>query len=302
MTVRGSDHFCACGRGAVVATPYSERRDPALPWGYWLRTSPQSSGRVLDETGREWPSIREALWCGRLGMPSLSTSQDDCARPRFRNERQGEELFELLIAVLSVCGRIEGASAREAGVDMFSGTHAAWLMLVHQIEAWDLAARRDDAEPLLTDEGRAVLLMLRATRPPELHLVPPGRRAMDILAEGGFEHVANPHVDLDKLRVTFSREEFGRRPMIVLIDRRTAKGRMPVVETIWSMTFDRRDMRDRFFAWLAARSDRWEALGDMARRDGSGALSAHLLAVYMASTEEAQSRPLALPAPSKKSF
>ena len=52
---------------------YGDDRHPDLPWGYWMVSSGAVPGEppLIDENGREWRSVREAFWVGRLGMPSI---------------------------------------------------------------------------------------------------------------------------------------------------------------------------------------------------------------------------------------
>lgn len=52
---------------------YGDSRHPDLPWGYWLTSSGDVHGEppLVDEQGRQWGSVREAFWSGRLGFPNV---------------------------------------------------------------------------------------------------------------------------------------------------------------------------------------------------------------------------------------
>ena len=48
--------------------PYEDRRNPNLPWGYWIYIDAEVKGLppLVDEYGHRWRSLREALWVDRL--------------------------------------------------------------------------------------------------------------------------------------------------------------------------------------------------------------------------------------------
>lgn len=270
-----------------IVTAYSTKRDPDLPWGYWMRavepgSVPRQTDRpsftmrgyegpgVRDEDGVVWPSVREACWTGLLGMKVVGGWQ------------LMSELFDDMIAALTTSGRRMHAPDREIRIDMHRGStmgrhYRLWLIGVGLIEDHQQYLGRDK----LTDLGWAVLLMLKATR------------AQDRIGEGegvetaggpDMQGFANPLVDVRGLTYVFERTEIAGSPMIRLIDRDGSVGRMPMETTIWSTAFPLALERDRMFAWLCVRSDRWEAWGKIAER-GAEAFSAHILATYIASID-----------------
>jgi len=44
-------------------TPYEQRRNPNLPWGYWLTAVGEVDGwpPLIDDQGNRWDSVREAF-------------------------------------------------------------------------------------------------------------------------------------------------------------------------------------------------------------------------------------------------
>lgn len=145
----------------------------------------------------------------------------------------------------------------------------------------------------LTDKGWAVLLMLKATREHDIFSAPVGKQTLDLLRSRDLDDIANPTVDLASLPCIFMREEIASTPAITLIDRSKAGKKMPLVSTIWSTTFGHTHERDRFYEWLVARTDRWDAWAKIAH-EGAAALSEHLLSLYVSSVDCCS--PVALPA------
>ncbi|MBB5700001.1 hypothetical protein [Sphingomonas yantingensis] len=259
----------------LILTDYCRERDPDLPWGYWLRVKPQLSG-VFDEQDRRWASVRDALWEGRFGFAKAAVKA-------FQYDAQ----FDMIHTVLAAHGRGQSPSifelAREVMGDEggFGASHyIAWLVSQRLLATHGEPATFGSATIRLTDEGLAVMRMIRATRPPAATSAPRIKGRSEMAAPSDPPDGANPHIDLGELRYVVECEDVARDAAVVLIDRHPNAGRMPTQETIWSMTFARRDERDAFFAWMLARSDRWESWGEMAYYEGR--LSAHLLASMFA--------------------
>lgn len=137
----------------------------------------------------------------------------------------------------------------------------------------------------LSDEGKSVLLMLRATHDPEWIDLPFttvvasaifGARAESSAAQEqtfrAFERevAVRPYV--------FARETIHGSPAVTLTCIAT-EGRMTLRRVIWSQRFSELPARDDFFAWLAERVDRWDDWGDKAYRRGGVALTQHLFAM-----------------------
>ncbi|WP_156678181.1 hypothetical protein [Sphingomonas profundi] len=254
-----------------MPTVYAATRDPDLPWGYWLRSS-FTDDQVRDEDGNEWQSIRHALWAGELKMTA--------PLPGWFTEQ-----MELLLTALSVAGRRVGTSPREIAGDLFEGGFAIRAMYSSWLRAHGLTTEGNGAfDDVLTDKGWAVLLMLKVTREDDIFSAPVGKQTLDLLRSRDLVEIANPTVDLATLPCIFMREEIASTPAITLIDRSKAGKKMPLVSTIWSTTFGHTRERDRFYAWLVARTDRWNAWAKIAHRGAAG-LSEHLLSLYVSSVD-----------------
>ena len=250
---------------------YETERDADKPWGYWLRGV--SAGAVLstlvDEDGTCWASVREAFWCGSLKMPGRRSGVFD---------REVERLFGVLTAVDR-----RSPSQREMAVDMFEGDsdfYGFYMRWMQGAGLLDPAVHIFDAT--LTAKGRAVLLMLAATRPHQLWAVAAGPDSVAALTsvrpisadrERWFAETATLAA---KMQFRFNRDFIYGRNVIVLTG--DALGdRMPLGRTLWSQMFDDAEVRDRYHHWLCIRLDRWAAWGEMAYRQGAAHLTHHLL-------------------------
>jgi hypothetical protein len=244
-----------------------------LPWGWWLR----ANGNVLEDVdGREWRSVRDAFWQGRLGFPVHHEARDQ---------------QELLLRTLT---RIDAhwCYGSELPHDLFGGDmffcrfYICWLTSIGLVENAD----RSVPEAPLSDEGRSVMLMLQATRQPEWIDLPmagivdavrsAGRSGADQareLALGAFER------SVTRLPRVFARERLGRLHLVTLtgVD---LEARIPMRRVVWSMSFADARVRDDFFGWLAERVDRWESWNELASRSGVLVLTQHFLATLVATS------------------
>lgn len=273
----------------VVPSPtsYSDRRDPDLPWGHWMRLVETGRGGVRDEDGTVWPSLREALWHGRLGMGGAEPPSDG---PFFSMPRRRiDEMLDNLQGALAVAGRQGWQNPGEVAGQVEGGLHYKLWMRGQNLTtdvAYSPATRQMErlTHDRITDEGWAVFLMLKATRAEELHGVLPGSNAFETAGGEPMVEIANPMVNVAGARFLFERSVLARMKVISLLDRESSNGRMPMGRTIWSMAFERATERDRLFAWMCQRSDLWQRWGGIAGREADG-LTQHLLATYIASVD-----------------
>ncbi|RIV85182.1 hypothetical protein [Aurantiacibacter zhengii] len=252
--------------------PYKQRRNPNLPWGYWCIADPDDYPHLVDEYGRRWPSLREYIWCGRLGMARGSNFEFTA-------------MTEFLLAVLAAIDR-RVVYIEEKVNDLFSGSwdvarnYGAWL------EGQELAEGLTGG---LTPEGRAILVALASTRGAEAATVPIGLptiapwRGLD----GGDTREERERIVkvneafAESLPGRFKREVIARRPGIRLVGAPEGAN-IPLGRVLWTMTFADEYARDRLFAWLVQRLDRWEAWTQLAIKDGAQAFTEHILRLRFA--------------------
>lgn len=258
--------------------PYEVRRNPNLPWGYWLTIDNQNWGEpIVDEEGNRWQSIRHALWSSRLRMghgPQLSP--------------EAKEQLEFLLSVLAAISR-SIVSITETVIDLFGGR---WHLAAHYGEwlAGQGLITRDSGlkGAKLTPEGQAILVALASTRDPALAARPLGFAGLmqfaalkpdpdDIAIE---RMIGKAEAALPQLHCQFVRHEIGNDPAIVLLGR--ANAQFPMRETIWSITFGSAHERDLLYLWILARADRWERWVDIVGRQSAQALTEHLLVLRVA--------------------
>ncbi len=259
--------------------PYEEHRNPRLPWGYWMVIDAlgDPSRPVVDEFGQRWSSLRAALWIDRLQMGDGRGLG-----------REASEQIEFLLAVLAALDRTI-ISTGESACDLFGGS---WFRTAHYGE-W-LAGHRliNKGGALnntkLSPEGRAILMTLAATRDPELAATPIGLASLHAFAhlrpepdQAAIEQmIAEAEAALPPLPCRFVRHQLGDDPAVVLVGR--ANARMPMRETLWSITPGSSHERDMLYIWLLARADRWERWVDIVQCQSARALSEHLLALKFA--------------------
>lgn len=273
--------------GLSIEVPYEERRNANLPWGYWLVIDAIGDTRnpLLGEDGRRWESVRAALWRDRLDMGNP-------AHPGFLAV-EGDQI-EFLLAVLASIHR-GVISTREEALDLFGGSwhrtahYALWLTGHGLIEP---ATMLTNAK--LTPEGRAVLVMLAATRERAIAHLPVGSASLDQFAhlrpdigrEALSECIAAVEAELSPLLPgRFVRTVLGEDPTIMLVG--PADAAMLRHETLWSITLPSIVERDRLYLWLLSRTDRWERWLDIVQRQEARALTEHLLTLFLAQLMDA---------------
>ena len=256
--------------------PYERLRNPNLPWGYWLTSvgETQHGPPLCDEQGRQWHSVREALWVSRFHMA-----------PFARDELMHQELEFLLAILVAIDRRVIGTEER--ALDHFdswdcSRFYGAWIHGQNLIEP-DPGCSLDGQ---LTPEGRAILVMLASTRRAEEQPLPiglPTLRRWHGLNAGADEErrrtvIAAQEAAAEHLRFRFTCEQVGCKPALVLLGDGLGPN-MPIRRKLWSMTFLDTYARDRMYLWLHERLDRWPEWGERAYRSGARSLSEHLLQV-----------------------
>ena len=133
--------------------PYEKRRNPNLPWGYWMAAPGETTGDqvLIDEDGSIWASVRECLWVKRLNM----------AMPEHLPYIDLELEFLLTFLVITERRIIR---VEEKAIDIFgdydrSRFYQSWL-----IDKKLVTYQRDSYHyPKLTPEAVSILLMLATT-------------------------------------------------------------------------------------------------------------------------------------------
>lgn len=268
--------------GSRKDVPYEERRNPNLPWGYWLVIDAIGDPRnpLLAEDGRRWESVRAALWRDRLSMGNP-------AHPGFLN-MESDQLEFLLAVLASIHRRV--ISIREASIDLFGGSwqrtahYALWLTGLGLIEPATVLANAK-----LTPEGHAILVMLAATRERAIAHLPVGSPSLHRFAQ------LRPDIDAGVLEAQIAAVEAELSPLLPGRFVRTTLGAQPAVvlvgpadadllhhETLWSISLPSIVERDRFYLWVLARADRWERWLSIVTRREPRALTEHLLTLFLA--------------------
>ena len=192
--------------------------------------------------------------------------------------------LEFLLAVLAGIDR-RIVHIEEQVRDLFQDS---WDLAFHYA-CWLKGQGLSDGFDKLTAEGRAVLVMLASTRPRSAAPIPIGLPT--IAPQRGFDRgetreererifAVNEKFALN-LPARFIREEIDEFPGIKLIGPPEGAN-IPLGRVLWSMTFGDDFARDRLFAWLIHRLDRWEAWTALASLQGAQALSEHFLQLRFA--------------------
>ncbi len=256
----------------MVKRPYEERRNASLPWGYWLHAEPGQSA-LIDEDGSRWDSVRHCLWQSRLGLPR-------------RHLQFMDSQFEFMLAILAAHDR-HIVPIEEKVLDLCEGS---WTLRDY-FETWleAVGLLMDRRIPGLTTEGRAVLLMLASTRSTEYAALPisPASLALTHGLDRGATReerervMAQIEARTSELPFRFVRDVIGGRAAIKLVGLNIGSN-IPLVRTLWAIELPDNHARDRLFAWIAQRVDRWQSWGSLAREGGAQALSEHFLQLVLA--------------------
>lgn len=253
-----------------MTAAYAEQRDPALPWGHWLRVVPDGHP-LVDEEGVGWSSVRECFWKVRLGFEETRESIRD-------------EQLELMLGVLLAKGRRPLHPAATAH-DMMEGSRVFYMHYGNWLASVGFLSSGFTGDALVTDEGHAVTMMLTATRPRELGRTPVSRAAYAIIREigrvvgPGASRMAAVEAAARNKPHAFVREGHVGSPGISLVVRDRAG---PFARTVWAMAFADEDSRDAFYVWLCDRVDRWDAWARIAWESGGGRLTQRLFAMLVA--------------------
>ncbi|MBA3863605.1 MAG: hypothetical protein C0517_06650 [Erythrobacter sp.] len=226
---------------------------------------------LMDEEGRVWPSLRDYLWEGRLGMTSSQAYPVD-------------EGCELLLAVLHAMS-IRLVTQEQSVQNFFLGIWREGRFF----RAW-LCGQGLTQGSEVTVEGRAVMRMLAATRkvdapdlaPLEFPTLHPWNGLDRGITRQQREKVMAAQEALGRLlRYRFIRQAVTGQPAIALIGYELGNN-IPLTRVLWTLTFPDDYARDRLFAWIAHHLDCWQSWGEMAADSGSRALSEHLLLLRFA--------------------
>ena len=252
--------------------PYAAKRNPNLPWGHWLVAS-EDGERLYDEHGNAWDSVRDYLWTDRLRM-----------EPHPANAIEAQ--LEFLLAVLVAIDR-RVVKTEEKVRDIFGGLWHLQAFYAYWLEGIGLTSNNRVED--LTHEGRAVLVMLASTRSAGSAPLPIGLPTLT--PRLGLDHgetraerervLAVQEAFARELPYRFVREAIADRPGIKLMGVQLGNN-IPLTRVLWSMSFPDDHARDRMFAWLAHRLDRWAEWGELAARKNAQALSDHLLQLAFA--------------------
>lgn len=249
---------------------YGDGRHPDLPWGYWLTSAGDVHGEppLVDEEGKQWGSVREAFWSGRLGLPEF-------------HYRWVDAVLGFMMSYLAIYDS-RFVDRQECVRDIFLGDGH----LEQFFSAFMVAAGLMHRQHELTGEGHAVLLMLIATRSldeseDELGLDwISANRALISHADRkkAADLVTEREIVASRMKHRFAADSIDGYPMVKLISFKITN-EIPLRSTIWSMSWEDGDQhaRDRFYLWLLERIDRWDVWTAMVEQHGTRALTEHLM-------------------------
>lgn len=250
---------------------YGDDRHPDLPWGYWMVSTSDIPGQppLVDDEGREWGSVREAFWIDRLGLPSIHSGWM-------------HGIMEFMASYLAIAdGRFVAPGERIRDIFLGDG-HLDQFFRVYLLAAGLVS--ETDGRP--TAEGRAVLLMLIATRTHEnageavgLEWIVANRTVADRSERlSAAQEVERRERVAARMAHRFATDTIDGMPVVKLIGLRITQ-EIPIRSTLWSMSWPDGDRyaRDRFYLWLLERIDRWDAWNEMVSKDGTRALTEHFM-------------------------
>lgn len=253
--------------------------DRRLPWGYWLRLEHYANEgeRFIDSKGKAWTSLRQAFWCGRLGMPAYGEGDPDT-------------ILELMLAMLIGMARDE-QMRWEIVADVFGRNHLMYRFLDHWMRGVGLLRPYDPSRAgrsEIASEGWSAMLMLGATRPQPVRAVRPTSISIRTLLNLGVGALSSE----ERMRevedasaswpAAFLHQTVGDKPMIVLV-KRDVEAPVPVTRTAWSQGFSAVLDRDALYDWLCRRVDRWEDWAKLAWTGSGAELTGHLLSMVVLS-------------------
>ncbi|GAA0455214.1 hypothetical protein [Sphingomonas molluscorum] len=252
--------------------------DHELPWGSHLRLEPRHNAApvFVDDAGMEWATIREAFWVGHL-------------KGELEYGRVPDARLEMMHAVLAAMVRRD-LHDQERATDLFRGnTDFAWWYVQWLRSLGFIKVGRSGFDKP-TAFGMSVLQMLAATRPTGVSSARPSVATIRQLSEFGLgpEEREARLVRLEQAAAhwdcAFVRKQIGVRPAVVLL--RRGNGPIPMMQMVWSLTFDTEDQRDAFYEWLGLRLDRWANWAELLMGDTADKLTHRMLMVMAASLED----------------
>lgn len=213
--------------------------------------------------------MREAFWVGRLGLPKIYSGR-------------ANDIMEFMASYLAIVdGRF--VAAEERTVDIFLGDRHMHEFFRAFMFATGLLRAIDGR---ITAEGRAVLLMLIATRIQEdadenvgLDWITANRAvARSSQRRATADQVERRERVAERMAHRFATDTIHGKPAVKLIGLRITT-EIPVRSTLWTMSWPdgNRFARDRFYLWLLDRIDRWDHWSKMVTQDGARALTEHFM-------------------------
>lgn len=258
------------------AKTYGADRHPDLPWGYWLTSIGKNPGAppLVDEDGRQYSSVRDAFWRGRLGLPPL--------RRHYNERTPGHDILSFIMWFLATLDQ-RFVTIDESRLDIFRGNGHLQRFFIAFLVSHGLV---DVDEHRPTPEGRAVLMMLMATRSNEEvqdgvgidWVAATNFGASSEARRNALEMAAERQQTASRMKHRFARDTLNGRPVVTFISFKMTR-EIPLRSTVWSMSWERGDehSRDRFYLWLLERIDRWDAWSELISRGGTRALTEHLM-------------------------
>lgn len=147
-----------------------DRHAGDLPWGWWLRANPRG---YEDAAGRHWSSVRDAFWEGELGFPPVHFAPE-----------QHELMLRVMTAISASWFGTESNHDVFGGDMMFWRFYQCWLASIGMVET---SEGRNVFDGGLSSLGKAVLMMLQATREPEFERLPMAAVVAAVSASKGLD-------------------------------------------------------------------------------------------------------------------
>jgi hypothetical protein len=253
-------------------------------WGGHLEIDHDHSGKhFVDADGNRFGSLREAFWRGRLNMADYESSTT-------------EVMLETIQAALSAKAFRDVPRNSEV-TDIYDGSSRFFWFVTHWIHSEGLSlVSENNGSPSggeISEAGKAVLLMLDATRPGDRAGLRTGRTSIAALAAA----VEAARVDRNGIETLetisagwpsrFVRVEIGEKPAITL-KCRPNEAKMPITRTVWSLPFMVEHSRDVMFEWICDHVDRWDDWAEKAYRSGGAELTRRMLVMMAMEANQAR--------------